>query len=655
MSRKKRGQGWESPIESWKGRNGFAMIQETDSKRRQQLMTKINPVPLIRFAPFLKKAALVFAIVVIPLHAIGMAVQATGEKRDEPKQPDANYIQSVEDWRFENEKKLASPNGWLALTAHVWLEPGEQSIGIQPSDPIRLPTDLGESARGIVRVDNGRVSLLTEEGSSIRVNGEHQAKTTWRIDSSKAESDSEDIVTVDDRIRLQLVRRSNRLAIRVRDARSDAIARFSGKKWFPVNPKYRVDATYHAYESPKSMPIVNIRGDAMVADVVGYVEFTLDDKSYRLDAMLDSPTELFLIFKDLTSGETTYGPGRFLNAPLPEDGATFALDFNKSYNPPCAFSPHTLCPMPPKQNQLPVKITAGEKRYDGKGADVSKEASPKPKVYSGPQVGEAAPNFRFLKTLGADEPEEIDPIALADGKAALLVFLHDVNRQSISMTRNVTKYAASRKNDGLTTSVILLGDDASAAEATLKRIQHALTPGIPTGVSLDGREGPGAYGLNRNVQLTVLVIDNGNVAANFALIQPSLQVDLPNIAAAIVERIGGDKPELKQLLADEPQMQRAANSQPGNENAGVDMDRLRSMVRPLIQLSASDEQVDEAAIAIEKEIDADPKIRREIGRIASTIVGSGNLANYGTPRAQGYLKLWAEKYGTTKENSNGKP
>ena len=312
--------------------------------------------------------------------------------------------------------------------------------------------------------------------------------------------------------------------------------------------------------------------------------------------------------------------------------------------------------MPPKQNHLLVEIPAGEKRYDGKGTEVSQDAPPKPKVYSGPQVGEAAPNFRFLKTLGTEEPEELDPIAIADGKPALLVFLHDVNRQSISMTRTLTKYAASRTNDGLTTSVILLGDDASAAEATLKRIQHALTSGIPTGLSLDGREGPGAYGLNRNVQLTVLVVDGGKVTANFALIQPSLQVDLPMIAAAIVERIAGDKPELKQLLGDEPQMQRAANSQPGNPSEGVDMDRLRSLVRPLIQLSASDEQVDEAAITIEKEIDADPKIRREIGRIASTIVGSGNLANYGTPRAQAVLKVWAEKYGSaTKESRNEKP
>jgi len=621
-------------------------------------MTKINLALSLRRVSMFPAVASSFLLLVLasPMHAVGMPIQATRESPQNSSPSDPEYIQTVEDWRFENEKKLASPNGWLALTAHVWLEPGEQSIGTRSSDAIRLPTDLGEAARGVVRVENGQVTLHTDANSTIRVNGEQQSKSSWKIDSTKAESDSEDIVTIDDRIRLQLVRRSNRLAIRVRDARSDAIARFSGKKWFPVHAKYRVDATYHAYETPKAMPIVNIRGDAMVAEVVGYVEFTIDNQSYRLDAMLDSPTELFLIFKDLTSGKTTYGPGRFLNAPLPADGATFPLDFNKSYNPPCAFSPHTLCPMPPKQNQLPVEIPAGEKRYDNKATDVAQEPVTKPKVYSGPQVGESAPNFRFLKTLGTEQPEELDPIAIADGKPTLLVFVHDVNRQSISMTRALTKYAASRSKDGLSTAVILLGDDASAAEATLKRIQHALTSGIPTGISLDGREGPGSYGLNRNVQLTILIVDAGSVTANFALIQPSLQVDLPIIAAAIVERVGGDKPELKQLLADEPQMQRAATSPPGNPNEGVDMERLRSLVRPLIQLSATDEQVDEAAIAIEKEIDSDPKIRREIGRIATTIVGSGNLSNYGTPRAQAVLKLWAEKYGTiTKENRNEKP
>ena len=71
---------------------------------------------------------------------------------------------------------------------------------------------------------------------------------------------------------------------------------------------------------------------------------------------------MFFIFKDQTSGKETYPPGRFLNTPMPKDGEV-TLDFNKAYNPPCAFTPYATCPLPPKQNHLAVRIEAGELRY----------------------------------------------------------------------------------------------------------------------------------------------------------------------------------------------------------------------------------------------------------------------------------------------------
>ena len=273
---------------------------------------------------------------------------------------DQQYIEAVAEWQLENEKKLASPTGWLALTSHIWLKQGEQSIGTRVEDSIRLPKDLGEQVSGSVRVDGQRVFLRCDETSGIQVNGQWRAECGLTIDSTKLESDSPDQVTIGNRIRIQLVRRNGKLAIRVRDAQSDAIARFSGKRWFPIDRRYCVEATYHAYEEPRSIRIVNIRGDETSVEVVGYVEFECLGRNLRLDAMLDSPTELFLIFKDRTNGKTTYGPGRFVNAPLPKDGERFELDFNKSYNPPCAFSPFTLCPLPPKQNHLDIEIEAGE-------------------------------------------------------------------------------------------------------------------------------------------------------------------------------------------------------------------------------------------------------------------------------------------------------
>jgi hypothetical protein len=253
-------------------------------------------------------------------------------------------------------------------------------------------------------------------------------------------------------------------------------------------------------------------------------------------------------------------------------------------------------------------------------------------VFSGPQPGESLPNFTLRQVLGVEEPREVDPVDTANDRPLLLIFVHDVNRPAIGMTRTLTRYAQSREKDGLTTAVILLADDVTGGEATLKRMQHALTPNVLTGVSIDGREGPGALGLNRSVQLTILVAKSGKVMANFALVQPSLQADMPKIIAAVVEQVGGPMPQMKDLL-DRP------------DAARVDPDRMRGLLRPLIQKDATDEAVDEAARVIEKACEEDPQVRREVGRIATTIVRSGKLENYGTLRAQEKLKHWAETIG----------
>ncbi|MFM8263370.1 MAG: hypothetical protein ACKN9S_13915 [Pirellula sp.] len=257
----------------------------------------------------------------------------------------------------------------------------------------------------------------------------------------------------------------------------------------------------------------------------------------------------------------------------------------------------------------------------------------KQSIYSGPQVDEQLSPFSVTLALGESAGKTIDPVKLAQGKPMLLVFLQDVNRQSISLTRVLTQYAQSRAKDGLNTTVILLGDDATGAQNTITRIKHALTQSVATGVSPDGREGPGSYGLNRSVQLTILVANKDRVTANFALVQPSLQVDLPRVVKAIIEQIGGTEPKLSDLL------------ESPSDSTKPDPEAIRALMRPLIQRDADTKEVDKAAEAIEQAIAKSTAIQKEIGRIASTIVGSGKLENYGTEHAQGYLKRWAEKYG----------
>jgi hypothetical protein len=265
----------------------------------------------------------------------------------------------------------------------------------------------------------------------------------------------------------------------------------------------------------------------------------------------------------------------------------------------------------------------------------AEEAKPEEELFSGPQVGEKIPSFKVRGVLG-NEGKELDFVKQADGKPLVLVFVHDVNRPSIGMTRVLTSYTTSRAKDGLETGVVFLSDDATAAEERIKRI--SLTDATPTGVSMEGKEGPGSYGLNRKVTLTILVGKEGKVTANFALVQPSLQADLPKVLKEVVAVAGGKVPKLEDI-AGAPEMMRR------DPKAGPNLDELRGLIRPVIKLDAKPEEVDEAAAAVEKYVAKDEAARKEVGRIANTIINAGKLKDYGTPKAQEYFTKWAKEYG----------
>ncbi|MGE3817994.1 MAG: hypothetical protein AB7I30_01025 [Isosphaeraceae bacterium] len=259
-------------------------------------------------------------------------------------------------------------------------------------------------------------------------------------------------------------------------------------------------------------------------------------------------------------------------------------------------------------------------------------------VFSGPQVGEKLGPVKVRGVFDGEAGKERDLVADAGGKPLLLVFVHEANRPSIAMTRALMTYARTRAKDGLASGVVWLAnaDDFTAAEQFLNRARHALPDATPLGVSVDGREGPGAYGLNRNVTLTVLVAKEDVVTANFALVQPSLASDAPKILAEVVKLVGGKVPTAAEL-APTPARPAAAAAEP-DEN-------LRSLIRPVIRKDATPDEVDRAAEKVVAYVKDRPSARAEVGRIARTVVNSGKLENYGTPRAQEVLRSWAETYG----------
>jgi hypothetical protein len=269
-------------------------------------------------------------------------------------------------------------------------------------------------------------------------------------------------------------------------------------------------------------------------------------------------------------------------------------------------------------------------------------------VFSGPQPGEKLSSFKVRGVLDPDAGKDLDFVASAKGKPIVLVFVHDLNRLSVGMVRVLTGYTKTRAKDGLTTGVVWLSDDVSEAENTIKRIKHALTEGVPIGVSPDGREGPGSYGLNRKVQLTILVGNKDKVTANFALVQPSLQADLPKILDAVVKEVGGKSPKLGDIPGAMP-----AKKDVARKGAAKEPDpNLRPLLGPVIRKDATPGDVDKAARAVEEYVAKNPAAKADVWVIANRIIDAGKLTDYGTPKAQEYLKKWAKEYGPAKKDED---
>ena len=263
-------------------------------------------------------------------------------------------------------------------------------------------------------------------------------------------------------------------------------------------------------------------------------------------------------------------------------------------------------------------------------------------VFSGPQVGEGVAAFKVRHVLGEDAGKEFDVVTAADGKPICVIFVHEVTRPSVGLTRLLMKYADQRAEDGLHSAVVFLSDDATETESWMKRARHALPKNVPVGISVDGKEGPGAYGLNREMTLTILVAKENKVTANFALVQPSVQADGPQVLKAMVDAVGsGEVPTLAQL-GGQRYMRRDGPQREGAKRGGPDPE-LANLLRSVIQKQASDEEVDEAAQKVDAYLAENEAAKKQVQQIASRIIDAGKLENYGTKRAQEHIRRWAKE------------
>lgn len=262
-------------------------------------------------------------------------------------------------FRADRETTLKADNGWLTVAGLEFLNQGENRVGSDPSNDIVLDYPSVPKHAGVITMNGKSVRIRAAEGQTLTVNDKpvRESELHGAFDNKPQDTVSFGPVSF-------FVHYSGpRLALRVRDQKSALRTNFRGLRWYDPKPEYRVVGTFKPYPQTKTIDIPNILGDLEPFDAIGTVTFTLAGATHNMEAW-KSGNQFWFVFRDLTSGRDTYHSARFLYTEPAVDGKV-VMDFNYARNPPCAYNTYTTCPLPPAQNRLPVRIEAGELRYEG--------------------------------------------------------------------------------------------------------------------------------------------------------------------------------------------------------------------------------------------------------------------------------------------------
>jgi len=307
--------------------------------------------------------ALALALAITPL-----AITHGQPEMAVPLAQDGGWQKEITEWRAQHAAELQKPDGWLALTGLEWLEPGGNSFGSAKDNKIHLPPN-GPEHMGVLHLEGETVSLNPPAGgfrAGFLIDGKPVQAQALHTDPDHDKNNPHLTIGT---LNMYVIHRGERFALRIKDAKSAALTGFHGLKWYAPNQAYRVTAHWIPYSPHKTFTIATLIGTSYPAQIPGSAEFTLHGKTYRLDPILEDPAvaKLFFVLRDTTSATKTYGACRFLYTGFPDQGldkpGQLVLDFNRLENPPCAYTPYATCPLPPRQNRLPIPLPVGEQRY----------------------------------------------------------------------------------------------------------------------------------------------------------------------------------------------------------------------------------------------------------------------------------------------------
>lgn len=275
----------------------------------------------------------------------------------------AEHAEEIVAWQTQRLKRLTAAEGFLSLVGLYWLEDGDNSFGSAEDNDLVFPA-AAPAHIGRFTLSTGVVSLQVENGVPVtHIDSTGAERAVQTLDFPNLKNDDPEALRLES-LRFYPIERDGRYGVRLKDTQSEIRLNFKGIEYFAVDSLWRIEARFEIFETPRSIAVPSIIGTVSETPWPGNIIFSVGGQEQRLAIFGEIGDKLFFtVFADETNGQETYGGGRFLVVEHLGEGRVIA-DFNKAYNPPCAFTPYATCPLPPPQNRLDVRIEAGE-RYSG--------------------------------------------------------------------------------------------------------------------------------------------------------------------------------------------------------------------------------------------------------------------------------------------------
>jgi uncharacterized protein (DUF1684 family) len=256
----------------------------------------------------------------------------------------ADYLAQLDAWKARRLRNLKAADGWLNIVGRWWLEEGTVTVGSTADNDIVVPA--GPAKLGTLVQDAAGIVTFTPANGAAPVRAEPNKKSPPKFEL--------------DGLLVEITTMNGENALRIRDTHSAEAENFASIDYFPPRPELRRVADWVQFAAPQQLTINTSKDIETEVEATHKAVFDLDGRHFELLATHGTPERPQFVIRDLTSRDSTYPAARFVYGEDVTD-TSIVLDFNKALNPPCAFTEFAVCPLPPPENVLPIRIEAGEK------------------------------------------------------------------------------------------------------------------------------------------------------------------------------------------------------------------------------------------------------------------------------------------------------